>query len=49
MAADKGHLDSMLIYANILYKGDWLKVNKREVAKYFKKAVDNGKIEAMKA
>ena len=47
MAADIGHIKSMVCYSTILYEGDGVPVNKEEAAKYIKMAADKGERKAM--
>ena len=45
--ADKGNPDAMCMYAEILYKGKGLPINKKESARYFRGAANQGNVKAM--
>lgn len=47
-ADDSDDVFAMIHYADMLYKGERVKVSKKEASLYYKKAADEGNLEAMK-
>lgn len=47
LASDRGHVDSMHLYAPMLHKGDGIKMDKKEVVRYYKLAAGKGHVQSI--